>query len=98
MPTTTIELPIELLDRKFGVCAQVLVEAGRLVSAQVYGSILTHMLGRAGELLEEIEEILCLVDADTQREVFGKANDLRRRFNELSTLAARDRRTAGAKP
>lgn len=73
------------LQRKADLCASVLTEARRQISAANFGAILSQLLARAGDLQDEIDEILVSLDPRDDHEAFARVAALHRNLEEIQS-------------
>jgi hypothetical protein len=77
------------LTRKADICAKVLVEARRLARIGQAGATLNQLMGRAGELLDDVEEILGAVDPARNGPGSAIASALRRELDQIRATTVR---------
>jgi hypothetical protein len=93
---TVGDIPPEL-TRKADICANVLVEARKLSRTGQCGSLPNHLLARAGELLDDMDEILVALDPTRNRPSFAIAATLHRELEHLQAFIT-DLRRGQASP
>jgi len=71
------------VTRKGRICANVLVEARRLADQQRFGPLLSQLIARACELLDDIDEILVGLDPERDADDFATAAKLHRELEHI---------------
>jgi hypothetical protein len=85
------------LASKADICAKVLAEARKLSLAGQFGTLPNQLVARAGELLDDIDEILLTLDPARNRPSFAIAATLHRELAYIqSTLTNWRRRQASS--
>ena len=75
------------LTRKAETCARALAEARNLSAAGQFGALPNHLVVRAGELLDDIDEILVTLEPTGNGPSFAMAATLHRELEQiLATL------------
>jgi hypothetical protein len=69
------------------VCGEILAQARRLVASGNCGTPLNHLLSRATELFDELDEILVVLDPQHDVNDFALAAVLHRELEQLLSLA-----------
>jgi hypothetical protein len=102
-PQDTLRVPTRLaivyreFERKAQFCADVLDEAHRLWLLDKDGSPLNQVIARAGELLDDIDEILVVLGCAAHGRAFATASTLRRDLEQLQTAITAQRLARAAK-
>jgi hypothetical protein len=81
------------LARKADICANALEEARKLSERGVYGPSLNQLVGRAFELLDDIDEILVALDSTRDQHPFAIAAELHRQLEHVEAAIAAQKRT-----
>jgi hypothetical protein len=71
------------LARKSDICAKVLAEARKLAQAGQFGSLPIQLVVRAGELLDDMDEILVALDPARNLASFAIAAALHRELEQV---------------
>ena len=88
---------LDLLQRKSGLCSDVLTEAGRLVALGMFAPALSRLIERACDLLDEVDEMLIGLDPVRDHRHFAQAAELHRRLETIQSQLPREfRRVRGA--
>ena len=82
------------LERQAGLCAKVLAEARRLSSEGIFGAPLYRVVFRAGELLDDLDEILVDLDPVSDGPSFALAAKLHRELEQLQASISDRRRNS----
>jgi len=82
------------LERQAELCAKVLAEARRLSSERFFGAPLYRVAFRAGELLDDLDEILVDLDPVRDGPSFALAAKLHRELEQVQAAIADHRRNA----
>jgi hypothetical protein len=85
------------LARKANICSKVLAEGRRHVQLGRFDAPLHQLIARAGELLEEMDELLVGFDPTRERREFAAAASLHRDIEALQA-AVTARQKDGAAP
>ena len=83
------------LTRKSDICAKVLAEARKLAQAGQFGSLPIQLVVRAGELLDDMDEILVALDPAMNRECFALAAALHRELEQVQATLTNLRKGRG---
>jgi len=81
------------LERQAVQCAIVLKEARRLVAASSFGPMLGRSLGRACDLLDQVDKVLIALQPRRDYEAFVRVAALHRELEEIQSLVPRARRS-----
>ena len=71
---------------KAELCGSVLTEAGRQIAAHRFGPLLSQLLGRACDLLDEMDEALVRLDPVREHEAFARSAALHRDLEAIQSL------------
>jgi hypothetical protein len=82
------------LARKTDICGKVLAGARRLSDASRFGAPLVQLASRAGELLDDMDEILVALDPVANGPSFAIAARLHRELEHIQAAIAERRRDA----
>ena len=104
--TKSIPLPFSVavgeasadVARKAEICAKVLVEARKLSREGQMGTLGNQLVVRAGELLDDMDEILGALDPVKNRPSFVVASSLHRELASIRLMLAKDRRRGAPLP
>jgi hypothetical protein len=80
------------LARKANICSKVLAEARRCVQLGKFGRPLVQLLARAGELLEEMDELLVVFDPEVNGRDFAIAALLHRELEFIQSEVSAQKR------
>ena len=80
------------LERQADQCAIVLKEARRLVAASTFGPLLGRALGRACDLLDQVDDVLIGLQPCRDCDAFVRVAALHRELEEIQSLVPRGRR------
>jgi hypothetical protein len=69
--------------RKADICAQALLEARRLPAAATCSSVYSQLVSRIGELLDELDDALLILDHTSDRGAFERVAALHSGFEDL---------------
>jgi hypothetical protein len=84
------------LTRKSDICAKVLAEARKLALAGQFGTLPNQLAVRAGELLDDMDEILVALDPARNRASFALAAALHRELEQIQATLTDLRKRRGA--
>jgi hypothetical protein len=82
------------LAPKADICAEVLAEARRLAQSDQFGALLSQLVARASELLDDMDEILIALDPTRSAPSFAIAAKLHRELEYVLAAIAEQRRNA----
>ena len=74
------------LTCKAELCVSVLTEARRQIAARRFGPLLSQLLARVCELLDEMDEVLIRLDPVREHEAFVRLAALHRDLEEVQSL------------
>jgi hypothetical protein len=94
--STTVSDPPPELSRKSDTCAKVLAEARKLALAGQFGTLPHQLVVRAGELLDDMDEILVALDPARNRTSFALAAALHRELEQIQATLTDLRKRRGA--
>jgi hypothetical protein len=83
------------LTRKSEICAKVLAEARKLALAGQFGTLPHQLVVRAGELLDDMDEILVALDPARSRASFAIAANLHRDLEQIQATLTDLRKRRG---
>ena len=83
------------LTRKSDICAKVLAEARKLSQAGQFGTLPNQLVVRAGELLDDMDEILVALDPARNRASFALAAALHRELEQVQATLTDLRKRRG---
>jgi hypothetical protein len=84
------------LARKADICAKVLAEARKLALAGQFGTLTNQLVGRAGELLDDMDDILVALHPARDGPSFAIAASLHRELENVQMIITRWRRRQAA--
>ena len=79
----TVAITDDAVLRNADLCAKVIAEARRLCASNSFGPMLGQLLGRARELLVDLDEAVLCLDHDKNRAVFTEIAALHTGLAEL---------------
>jgi hypothetical protein len=88
------DIPLDL-TRKADICAKVLAEARKLSQAGQFGTLPNQLVVRAGELLDDMDEILVALDPARNRTSFALAAALHRELEQVQAALTDLRKRRG---
>ena len=91
----TIGDPPPELTRKSDICAKVLAEARKLLQAGQFGTLPNQLVIRAGELLDDMDEILVALEPARNRASFALAAALHRELEQVQATLTDLRKRRG---
>jgi hypothetical protein len=83
------------LTRKSDICAKVLAEARKLSQAGQFGTLPNQLVIRAGELLDDMDEILVALEPARNRASFALAASLHRELEQVQATLTDLRKRRG---
>ncbi len=84
------------LARKANICSKVLADARRCVQLGNFGRPLVQLVARAGELLEDMDELLVVFDPEVNGRDFAIAALLHRELELIQSEVSAQRRESAA--
>jgi hypothetical protein len=84
--TATLPVPRDKLAYEAVLCMSALTEARRQIVARRFGPLLSQLLARVCELLDEMDEVLISLDPVREHEAFVRLAALHRELEEVQSL------------
>jgi hypothetical protein len=81
-----LRVPPDELTRKAELCMSVLTEARRQIAARRFGPLLSQLLARVCDLLDEMDEALIRLDPIREHEQFVRSAALHRELEAIQSL------------